>query len=91
MFMIVTYPWPVASAHFELTGPNRRDPAVSDLGAIGDTIDQNAGHIEQMIRWTDRERLRFQWYRLRIAINDTCRRSVRASVGSPVTRDPTDR
>jgi len=91
MFMIVTYPWPVASAHVELTGPNRRDPAASDPGTAGDTIDQRARHIEQMIRWTDRERLRFQWYRLRIAINDTCRRPVRAEVGSAVTRDATDR
>jgi hypothetical protein len=77
MFMIVTYPWPVASAHVELTGPQRPDPAVSDQDVSGDTIDQLAGHIEQMIRWTDQERLRFQWYRLRIAVNDTRRRSVR--------------
>jgi hypothetical protein len=75
MFMIVTYPWPVASAHVELTGPQRPDPAVSSEDVTGDTIDQLAGHIEQMIRWTDWERLRFQWYRLRIAINDTWRRS----------------
>jgi len=74
MLMIVTYPWPVASAHVELTGPNRRDPAVNDLGAIADSIDQRARHIEQMIGWTDRERLRFHWYRLRIAINDACRK-----------------
>jgi len=74
MFMIVTYPWPVASAHVELTGPNRRDRAESDLSAIGDSIDQRARHIEQMIGWTDRERLRFHWYRLRIAINDACRK-----------------
>ena len=24
MFMIVTYPWPVASAHVQLTGPSRK-------------------------------------------------------------------
>jgi hypothetical protein len=24
MFMIVTYPWPVASAHVQLTGPSRQ-------------------------------------------------------------------
>jgi hypothetical protein len=76
MFMIVTYPWPVASAHVELTGPNRRHPAVTDPDA-DDTIDQHAPHIEQVIGWTDRERLRFQWYRYRIAINDICRRPVR--------------
>jgi hypothetical protein len=90
MLMIVTYPWPVPSAHVELTGPNRRDPAVNDLGAIGDSIDQRARHLEQMIGWTDRERLRFQWYRLRIAINDTCRRPAGAGAGSPVTKHPTD-
>jgi hypothetical protein len=26
MFMIVTYPWPVASAHVQLTGPSREAP-----------------------------------------------------------------
>jgi hypothetical protein len=26
MFMIVTYPWPVASAHVHLTGPSRQAP-----------------------------------------------------------------
>ena len=80
MFMTVTYPWPVASARVELTGPQWPDPAVSDQDVTGDTIDQLAGHIEHMIRWTDRERLRFQWYRLRIAINDTCRRSARPAL-----------
>ena len=81
-FMIVTYPWPVASAHVELTGPNRRDSAASDLDATEDTIDQRTRHIEQMIRWTDAERLRFHWYRLRIAVNDACRRSRWPIVGS---------
>ena len=61
MFVIVTYPWPVASAHVELTGPQPRDPAVSDTVGNGDTLDQRVRHMEQMIRWTDRERLRFQW------------------------------
>jgi len=80
MFMIVTYPWPVASAHVELTGPQAQDPAVTYTADNGDTIDQRLRHIEQMIRWTDRERLRFQWYRLRIAINDMRRRSVRPAL-----------
>jgi hypothetical protein len=26
MFMIVSYPWPVASAHVELPGPRRQAP-----------------------------------------------------------------
>jgi len=26
MFMIVTYPWPVASAHLQLPGPRRQAP-----------------------------------------------------------------
>jgi len=90
MFMIVTYPWPVASAHIELTGPNRPAPAARDQGATGDTIDQRARHIEQTIRWTGPERLRFQWYRLRIAINETCRAPVRARLGSAETKDATD-
>jgi len=91
MFIIVTYPWPVASAHVELTGLNRRVPAVTDLAATGDTIGLRARHLEQIICWTDQERLRFQWYRLRIAVNDICPRAVRAGVGSLVTRDRTDR
>jgi hypothetical protein len=87
MFMIVTYPWPVASAHVELTGPQEPDPAMSETGAGRDTINQWARHIEQMIRWTEQERLRFQWYRLRMAMNEACRRPARVSLGSPVTRD----
>jgi hypothetical protein len=90
MFMIVTYPWPVASAHVELTGPNRRDPAVSDPAAE-DTIDQRARHVEHMIGWTGQEWLRFQWYGLRIAITGACRGPVRAGAGLPVTSRPTDR
>jgi hypothetical protein len=38
MFMIVTYPWPVASAHVELTGPQTQDPAVIDASAVDDTM-----------------------------------------------------
>jgi hypothetical protein len=89
MFMIVTYPWPITSAHVELTGPQPPDPAMSATGATEDTIDQRARHLELMIRWTDRERLRFQWYRFRIAVNDAYRRSVRTRVKSPVSRDRT--
>jgi hypothetical protein len=91
MFMIVTYPWPVASAHVELTGPLRPETSAVDRGRTEVTIDQRAQHIEQMIRLTDSERLRFQWYGLRMAINGACRRAARACVGSPVTRDPRSR
>jgi len=91
MFMIVTYPWPVASAHVELTGPQPPDPAISDPGAAEDAVDQRARHIEQMICWADREWLRLHWYRFRIAVNDACRRSARASVGTALRRYLTDR
>ena len=91
MFMNATYRWPVASAHVELSGPQSLDPAMSDTSAAEYTIDQRARHIEQMIRWTDRERLRLQWYRIRIAINDACRRPVRATVGPPACREWTER
>jgi len=67
MFMIVTYPWPVASAHVELTGPQRPDPAASQRDAFELRADR---HVEAMVSWTGPERLRFHWYQLRIAIND---------------------
>lgn len=73
MFMIVTYPWPVASAHVELTGPQHPDAARDHRDAAEVTIDQRARHLEEMVCWTGRERLRFQWYRFRIAIGDICR------------------
>ncbi len=85
MFMIITYPWPVASANVELTGPRWPDSAASDTRAPGEPL-TSARHLEQVIGWTDGERLRFQWYRFRIAVNDAWRRSRRTISGSTVTR-----
>jgi hypothetical protein len=66
MFMIVTYPWPVASAHVDLT----RDGATTNCDAIELTIERRARLLEETVNWTDLERLRIQWYRLRLAIGD---------------------
>ncbi len=85
MFMIITYPWPVASANVELTGPRRPDSAASDTWAPREPL-TSARHVEQVIGWSHGERLRFQWYRFRIAVNDAWRRSRRTISGSTVTR-----
>jgi hypothetical protein len=76
MFMIVTYPWPVASAHVELTGPQRLDSAeIGQRDTAEVTIAQHARHLEEMVCWTALERVRFHWYRLRIAIDERRRES----------------
>jgi hypothetical protein len=75
MFMIVTYPWPVASAHVELTGPQRPDAAeIGQRDTAEVTIAQRARHLEEMVCWTALERVRLHWYRLRIATDDLLRR-----------------
>ena len=76
MFMIVTYPWPAAAAHVELTGPQRPGAPQRDPGAAENSTDQRLSHIDEMIEWSGRERLLFHWCRLRMAINDLGRRSV---------------
>jgi hypothetical protein len=68
MFMVVTYPWPVSSAHVELTGPQLPDAAATHADATEDGIQQCSLHIEEIVRLSDREWLQFQWYRLRLAI-----------------------
>jgi hypothetical protein len=79
MFMIVTYPWPVASAHIELTGPQRPDSAeIGQRDAAKVTIEQRARHLEAIVCWTDLERVRFHWYRLRIAIDERRRERLSA-------------
>jgi hypothetical protein len=70
MFMFVTYPWPVTSAHVELTGPQLQAAAAIRRNAIEGTVENRARHLEEIVCWTDRERLRFQWYRLRLAVRD---------------------
>jgi hypothetical protein len=73
--LIITYPWPVPSAHVELTGPQRLDSAESGQREAAEvTIEQRVRHLEALDCWTDLERARFHWYRLRIAIDDLRRR-----------------
>lgn len=87
MFILVTYPWPVASAHVELTGPQPPPgTATSHRDAADDTIEQRAQHVDEMVRWTGPERLRFRWYLRRVAIADARRRSPQTSVRSRVTK-----
>ncbi len=75
MFMIVTYPWPVASAHVDLT---RREPpgdgATTNCDTIEFTIERRVRLLEQTVNWSDLERLRIQWYRLRLALGDVRRK-----------------
>jgi hypothetical protein len=74
MVMFVGYPWLVRSAYVELTGP-QPDHAVASHrdDAPEDALDQRAKHLEGLVSWTERERLRLQWYRLRLAISDLLR------------------
>jgi hypothetical protein len=58
MFAIASYPWPVASAHFEPAGPH---PA-----SLDDDADTPAA-AERLVRWTCQQWLRFTWYRLRLS------------------------
>ena len=74
MFMFVTYPWPVTSAHVELTGPQPHLAATLRRDTNDETVEQRARHLEDIVCLTDQERLRFQWYRLRLAIHDIYRR-----------------
>jgi len=69
MFMLVTYPWPSASAYVELTGPQPIAASATRAGAAEQTTPQSSRHVEEIFSWTNRERLRFQWYRLRLAGN----------------------
>jgi hypothetical protein len=91
MFVLVTYPWPVASAHVELSGLKPSPDAASHGDTSDDTVEQRAPHLEDLVGWTDLERLRIQWYRLRLAIADARRRPPWISAGSPVTRHQTNR
>jgi hypothetical protein len=63
MSMIVSYPWPVAWAHAQLVGHNP--------DAHEDKSKHQTPCPEELVRWTGRERLRFTWYRLRLAVQDT--------------------
>ena len=62
MFLIVSFPWPVAWAHAQLTGHNPDN--------VDGTRDHRTPCPEKLVRWTGRERLRFIWYRFRLAVRD---------------------
>jgi hypothetical protein len=62
MFMIVSYPWPVASAHVHLDGRH--------ADVCESTNEQQAWRAEDLVHWTGREWLRFSWYRLRLTVRD---------------------
>jgi hypothetical protein len=88
MFMLVTYPWPVTSAHVELTGIQTMD----DLATRpADSVDLRERHLEAMVGWTEGERLRFQWYGFRLAIRGIRRSKRKAPAGSPVSDDSAKR
>jgi hypothetical protein len=76
MFMIVTYPWPVASAQVAMAG-HLPDAAATTSDAIHDTVEHRARHLEETVRWTHHERLRFRWYQFRIAIRAIRRAALR--------------
>jgi hypothetical protein len=87
MFILVTYPWPVASAHVELTGPSAlHAAATSHHGSADETIEQPARQAEELVDWTDLERLRFHWHLRRMAIASVRRRSPRTSAGLPAVK-----
>ena len=73
--MIVTYPWPVASAYVEPTGHQPPDAARSHPEGAGDTNQWRARNPDELVDWTGPERIRFSWYRLRLAICDAYRTS----------------
>jgi hypothetical protein len=52
MFMIVSYPWPIASAHVELSGRQRAAVATQHPGATEDSICHRARHVEDLLSWT---------------------------------------
>jgi len=72
MFTIVTYPWPATSSHVELTGPQPQDDSAASRGSI----DQRGRDLEEMVCWSDWERLAIRWCRFRLAIREI-RRTLR--------------
>ena len=62
MFMTVSYPWPVAWAHVRLNGHNP--------DAVENECEHQTPRLEELVRWTGRERLRFTWYRFRLVVLD---------------------
>jgi len=69
MFMVVGFPFPVASAHADLTGPNKAAATRQDPRAAGATGERETPNAESLVSWTGAERFRFCWYRLRLRSN----------------------
>ena len=63
MFNIVSYPWPLAWAHAQLTGHNP--------DAAEDKPEHQTPRPEDLVHWNGRDRLRFTWYRLCQTVRDT--------------------
>jgi hypothetical protein len=64
MFMIVTYPWPVASAYAQLPVDEPVD-ASCGADATATVRQQRVPPVDELVRWTALERMRLRWYRLR--------------------------
>jgi hypothetical protein len=79
MFMVVGFPFPVASAHVDLTGPNKAAATRQDLRSPGATGERETPNAEKLVSWSAAERLRFCWYQLRLRANGIGGASGRAS------------
>jgi hypothetical protein len=66
MFMIVSYPWPAASAYADLPADKSVD-AGSGVDAAATLRGPGVPPVEELVRWTAPERLRLRWYRLRLS------------------------
>jgi hypothetical protein len=84
--VFVTYPWPVASAYVEPTGHQPPDAASGNPDGVGDTGQWRARNPDELVDWTGPERIRFFWYRLRLAICDVYRTFHRARRSQPTRR-----
>jgi hypothetical protein len=73
MFMIVTYPWPVPAANVEPAGLATAAAVTHRPDAMPESGTPRPARVEDLIRWTYRERLRLRWYRIRLAASGACR------------------
>jgi len=72
MFITVGFPWPVPSANADLVGfapagLKTTGAATNVPEAMPDTRAPRPEQVEELVRWSRRERLRLVWYRLRLA------------------------
>ena len=83
MFMTVAFPWPVPSANADFAGltpagPNTAGAATHEPDVVPDTCTLRPEHVEELVRWSRRERLRLVWYRLRLTTMEIYRPSGKA-------------